>query len=31
MLNFSQALGLKDDLDGYQDEFYGGVTVGYEW
>jgi len=30
-LNFSQALGIKDDLDGYQDEFFGGVTIGYEW
>jgi len=30
-LNFSQALGLKEDLDGYQDEFYGGFTLAYEW
>ena len=30
-LNFSQALGVKDDVAGYQDELYGGMTVAYEW
>lgn len=30
-LNYSQALTLKRDLDGYQDEFWGGMTLGYQW
>lgn len=30
-LNYSQALGLKDDVSGCQDEFFGGVKVGYAW
>lgn len=30
-LNYSQALGLKDDVSGCQDEFFGGVRVGYAW
>jgi len=30
-INYSQALGLKDDVPGYQDEFFGGVKVGYAW
>jgi hypothetical protein len=30
-INYSQALGLKDAVPGYQDEFFGGVKVGYAW
>jgi len=30
-LNYSQALGIESDVPGYQDEFFGGMTVGYSW
>lgn len=30
-VNYSQALGLKEDVSGYQDELFGGMKVGYAW
>jgi hypothetical protein len=30
-LNYSQALALRGQVPDYQDEFYGGVTLGWEW
>ncbi len=30
-INYSQALGLREDVADYGDEFYGGMNVGYAW